>query len=403
MLLRVLSLLIVGMAVNIYIPVAPSILGALVDYQGLSLDVAGRLISYNFWGATASTVVAIFILHRPGWNLRTTMLVCLLLVVVTSGASVWFAGNVPALAAVRFVNGLGAGLGFTVSCVAAVSTPRIERTYAVLYGSPFLISGAGLAFLPYVYQVAGIEGAFYGMGLINLLAIAMLPFFPRSVLNPDDASGASIHGPERGTRILVMLALTALLLHYVFNSGIWAYFERLGVAAGMAPETAGVILGPAMSAAIVGMVAASILGDRLGYIKPIYIGLAVITASTFALLFSASELVFGIGTALFNASITFVTPYMIAILALLIPSGFGVTAANIATVTGFSAGPFLISFLIAGGDFTLSILVTAAGFVIVLILLMTFVRVLDLQITGLDRLKTLCVGPVESITPSTRT
>jgi predicted MFS family arabinose efflux permease len=164
MVLRILSTIILGMAVNVYIPVAPSILGALVDYQGLTTDVAGRLISYNFWGATVATVFAIFILHRPGWNLRLTMFVCVLLVVVTSGASVWFAGDVTALGVIRFVNGLGAGLGFTVSCVSVVGTPRVERSYAILYGSPFLISGAGLALLPYVYQSTGIEGAFYGMG-----------------------------------------------------------------------------------------------------------------------------------------------------------------------------------------------------------------------------------------------
>ena len=122
MLLRVISTIILGMAVNIYIPVAPSILGAMVDYQGFANDVAGRLISYNFWGATVATVFAIFILHRPGWNLRLTMAVCLFLVIVTSGASVWFADSVETLALVRFVNGIGAGLGFTVSCVAVVGT-----------------------------------------------------------------------------------------------------------------------------------------------------------------------------------------------------------------------------------------------------------------------------------------
>lgn len=392
MFMRVLALLVVGMTVNVYIPVAPSILGALVDYQGLSLDVAGRLISYNFWGATVATVFAIFILHRPGWNLRATMFVCILLVILTSGASVWFADNVPALAVVRFINGIGAGLGFTVSCVAAVGTPQIERTYALLYGSPFLISGAGLALLPLVYRTAGIEGAFYGMGVINLLTIGLLPYFPKYLDSPEAGTpAASSWGLPTGTRVLAGLALGALLLHYVFNSGIWAYFERLGVAAGIAPERAGAILGPGMSAAIVGMIAASLLGDRLGYVRPIYIGLVLIIASTLALLFSASELVFGGATALFNASITFVTPYMVAIMALLIPSGLGVTAANIATISGFSTGPFLVSFLIAGGDFTLPILLTAAGFIVVWIIVMTFVRMLEQQ-DGFDRLKALCAG-----------
>jgi MFS family permease len=139
------------------------------------------------------------------------------------------------------------------------------------------------------------------------------------------------------------------------------------------------------------MIAASLLGDRLGYVRPVYVGMAVIALSTLALLFAASPLVFGIATALFNASIPFVTPYVVAILALLIPNGLGVTAANIAIITGFSAGPFLVSFIVADGRFTSAIVASAAGFVFVWILLALFVRGLRRQ-AGFDRLKALSLG-----------
>lgn len=389
MIARVIAIIVIGMAVNVYIPVAPSLLGALVDYQGLGMDVAGRLISYNFWGGAAGSVLAIAVLHRPGWNLRATMFACLVLVILTSGASVWFAGNIPALAIVRFLNGVGAGLGFTVSCVAAIGTPRIERTYAILYGSPFLISGIGLALLPQVYRTFGIEGAFYGMGLLNILCLGFLPLFPRTVDQERKHEVPAGHGLGTGVRWLAGLALAALLLHYVFNSGIWTYFERIGVAAGMTPETAGAILGPGMGAAIFGMIAATLLGDRLGYMKPIYAGIAAILAATLLLLASSTPWVFGAATAIFNASITFVTPYMVAILALLVPSGAGVTSANVATIVGFAAGPFLVSFMVAGGAFAPAIVVTAAGFVVVWVLYAWFMRRLRRE-DGLDDLKALC-------------
>ena len=144
-----------------------------------------------------------------------------------------------------------------------------------------------------------------------------------------------------------------------------------------------------MSAAIFGMIAASLLGDRLGYMKPIYLGTTAITLATIALLASSSQVVFGLATAVFNASITFVTPYMVAILALLVPSGVGVTAANVATIVGFAAGPFLVSFMVAGGAFAPAIVVTAAGFVLVLFLYVWFVRRLGQQ-PGYERLKALC-------------
>ncbi len=391
MTIQVVTIVLLGMAANIFTPLAPSLLGAMVDHQGMSVEVAGRLVSFNFLGGALASFVALFVLHRPGWNLRWTMLGCLLLAIATSLASIAVSDSYPALVAVRLLNGLGAGLGFTVACVAVIATKRIERAYAVLYGSPFLIGGVGLALLPLVYRAGGIDGAFYVMAAINLFAIVLLPWFPRTVegggRNPEQAASGATPVPVA----LAGLMLLALLLYYAFNSGIWAYIERMGVASGMTPERVGAILGPGMAAAIIGMIAASLLGDRIGYRKPIYIGVAAITIATAAFLGSPSDLQFGIAAAVFNASIPFVTPYMVTILALLVPSGMGVTAANIATITGFSAGPLLISYFVADGRFTPAILATVAGFVVVWILLALFMRGLRRQ-DGFERLKANCLA-----------
>lgn len=390
MALRIISIIVLGTVVNIWIALSPSILGALVDYQGLRIDAAGRLISYNILGTTVATVLAIYIVHRPGANLRLMMFVCVFLVIITSGASVWFAGDFTALSVVRFINGLGAGLGFTVSTVAAIGTPNITRTYAILYGSAFLVGGIGLALLPYVYEFAGIEGAFYGMGLINLLACGLLPFFPKKISQEESIAEKPRLQLDRVFILMSGLVFGALFLHYLFNSGIWTYFERLGVAAGMSAKTTGAILGSSTLAAILGMIAASILGNRFGYLRPIYMGTATITIATLSLFYSSSELVFGIGTALFNASITFVTPYFIAILANLIPKGLGVSTANVVTIAGYAAGPFLVSFMVANNDFRLSIFLTAFGFIVVYAMVVFFSRILRREADGYTELKESC-------------
>lgn len=390
MALRIISIIVLGTVINIWIALSPSILGALVDYQGLRIDAAGRLISYNILGTTVATVLAIYIVHRPGANLRLMMFVCVFLVIITSGASVWFAGDFTALSVVRFINGLGAGLGFTVSTVAAIGTPNITRTYAILYGSAFLVGGIGLALLPYVYEFAGIEGAFYGMGLINLLACGLLPFFPKKISQEESIAEKPRLQLDRVFILMSGLVFGALFLHYLFNSGIWTYFERLGVAAGMSAKTTGAILGSSTLAAILGMIAASILGNRFGYLRPIYMGTATITIATLSLFYSSSELVFAIGTALFNASITFVTPYFIAILANLIPKGLGVSTANVVTIAGYAAGPFLVSFMVANNDFRLSIFLTAFGFIVVYAMVVFFSRILRREADGYTELKESC-------------
>ena len=387
---RIISIIVLGTVVNFWVALSPSILGALVDYQGLNIDAAGRLISYNLMGTTVSTVLAIYLVHRPWANLQLMMLACVFIVIITSGASVWFEGDYTALSVVRFINGLGAGLGFTVSTVAAIGTPNLTRTYAILYGSAFLVGGIGLALLPYVYEFAGIEGAFYGIGLINLLACGLLPFFPKKISQEKNIAEKSWLQLDRAFILMSGLVFGALFLHYLFNSGIWTYFERLGVASGMSAKTSGAILGSSTLAAILGMIAASILGNRLGYLRPIYVGTATITIATLSLLYSSSELVFAIGTSLFNASITFVTPYFIAILANLIPKGIGVSIANVVTMAGFTAGPFIVSFMVASNDFQLSILVTASGFIVVYAMIVLFSRILRREPTGHIELKEHC-------------
>ena len=368
----VLSILVVSTTTNLAIPIAPSLLGALVDYQGFSNEAAGRLISLNFWGATAATVFGLFIVHPLRWDLRLTMLGCLLLVMLSAAPSVWMTDNITAVAAARFANGVGAGLAFTVGAIALVGTPQAERSYAILYGLPFLISGAGLAALPLVYRNVGIEGAFLGMAALNLLACALLRYFPRRPRPQPAHSQSAPDAGEKSFLFLPGLLLTALTLHYVFNSGIWTYFERLGVAYGHSAETAGAVLGPAMSAAIFGMAAAALLGDRFRHVPPILAGTLLIAISSLALLLSGEILVFAVATALFNASITFVTPYFVALLASLVPSGTGVAAANVATLAGFSTGPLLVSLLISGNSFRGSILLTTAGFLAVCGIVLAF-------------------------------
>ncbi len=230
------------------------------------------------------------------------------------------------------------------------------------------------------------------MGMLNLACIALLPLFPKSVGSAEANAGWKSMF-DRPVLVPVAIIIGALFLHYLFNSGIWAYFERLGVASGMSAQTAGAILGPSMSAAIIGMVAASVTGDRFGYLHPIYVGTALISVCTLLLLFSSSPMVFGIGTAAFNACITFVTPYFIALLAGLMPSGFGVSTANIATLTGFSTGPFLVSFLVADDKFGLPIVLTAAGFLLVIAIVLLFTRVLRRNTLARERVGALCGMP----------
>ena len=368
------SIVMVGTAGNAFTPFAPSIIGALVDYLDFSLETAGRLASLEFWAISLGTIASVFYLHRPGLNLKRIALVCLGILVACNAVTIFAYDSLTLFSTCRFVSGFIAGVTWCTAAVAVTRVRDVERTTAILYGSPFLMGAIGLTFLPMIYPYYGVTGAYYTIILICIAAVPFLllyyPEDPRlSSAGEEKSEGVS---DNRVQWLALGVLLLALFINYAANSGIWSYFERLGVSYGHAAKTAGPVVGASQLVALAGMFCAAALGGRLGEIKPILTGTILITISTFFLFYSASLTVFFCATAIFNFSITFLTPYYFILLGRMTPSGRGVLWGNLILWLGFSSGPALVSFFIEDGNFDLSIAMTIVGFIISAILVLVF-------------------------------
>ena len=371
------SILMVGTAGNAFTPFAPSIIGALVDYLEFTLETAGRLASLEFWATSLGTVASTFYLHRPGLNLKRIALVCICILVICNTATIFVYDNLAFFSACRFVSGFFAGIAWCTAAVAVTRIRDMERTTAVLYGSPYIMGAIGLTFLPMVYPHYGISGAYY---TIILICIAAVPFL--LLYYPDDPgplpSGEATGEHLSETRVPWLglgVLLLALFLNYAANSGIWSYFERLGVSYGHAAKTVGPVVGASQLVALAGVFCAAALGGRLGEIKPILAGTVLITISTLFLFYSSSLTVFFCATAIFNFSITFLTPYYFVLLGRMTPSGRGVLWGNLILWLGFSSGPALVSFYIEDGSFDSSIIMTMVCFTISAALVLVFTAI----------------------------
>ena len=372
-----LSIIMVGMAGNAFTPFAPSIIGALVDYLEFSLETAGRLVSLEFGATSLGTVASVFYLHRPGLNLKRIALVCLGILVTCNAVTVFAYQSLTLFSICRFISGFVAGITWCTAAVAITRIRDVERTTAILYGSPYLMGAIGLTFLPMIYPYYGVTGAYY---TIILLCVAAVPFL---LLYYPDEPRPSPAGEEKNERLTddriqglaLGVLLLALFINYAANSGIWSYFERLGVSYGHAAETAGPIVGASQLVALAGMFCAVALGGRLGELKPILAATVLITISTFFLFYSASLTIFFCATAMFNFSITFLTPYYFILLGRMTPSGRGVLWGNLIMWLGFSSGPALVSLFLDNGNFDLSIAMTIVGFIISAILVLVFATI----------------------------
>ena len=371
------SIIMVGTAGNAFTPFAPSIIGALVDYLEFSLETAGRLASLEFWATSLGTVASTLYLHRPGLNLKRIALVCICILVICNIATIFAYGSLAIFSVCRFLSGFVAGIIWCTAAVAVTRVRDVERTTAVLYGSPYIMGAIGLTFLPMIYPYYGVSGAYY---TIILICIAAVPFL--LLYYPEDPRQLPA-GEEKNERLTdnrvpwlgLSVLLLALFINYAANSGIWSYFERLGVSYGHAAKTVGPVVGASQLVALAGVFCAAALGGRVGKIKPILAGTVLITISTFFLFYSASLTVFFCATAIFNFSITFLTPYYFILLGRMTPSGRGVLWGNLVLWLGFSSGPALVSFFIEDGNFDSSIAMTIAGFIISAILVLVFTTI----------------------------
>ena len=368
------SIVMVGTAGNAFTPFAPSIIGALVDYLEFSLETAGRLASLEFWATSLGTIASVFYLHRPGLNLKRIALVCLGILVACNAVTIFAYDSLTLFSTCRFVSGFTAGVTWCTAAVAVTRVRDVERTTAILYGSPYLMGAIGLTFLPMIYPYYGVSGAYYTIILICIAAVPFLVLYypedPRLSSTGEEKSEGSSGNQVQWLALGVLLL--ALFINYAANSGIWSYFERLGVSYGHAAKTVGPVVGASQLVALAGMFCAAALGGRLGEIKPILTGTIFITISTFFLFYSASLTVFFCATAIFNFSITFLTPYYFILLGRMTPSGRGVLWGNLILWLGFSSGPALVSLFIEDGNFDLSIAVTIVGFIISTILVLVF-------------------------------
>lgn len=368
------SIVMVGTAGNAFPPFAPSIIGALVDYLEFSLETAGRLAYLEFWATSLGTIASVFYLHRPGLNLKRIALVCLAVLVACNAITIFAYDSLTLFSTCRFVSGFIAGVTWCTAAVAVTRIRDVERTTAILYGSPFLMGAIGLTFLPMIYPYYGVSGAYYTIILICIAAVPFLMLYypedPRLSFAAEEKS-VGVSG-NRVQWLALGVLLLALFINYAANSGIWSYFERLGVSYGHTARTVGPVVGASQLAALAGMFCAAALGSRLGEIKPILTGTVLITISTFFLFYSASLTVFFCATAMFNFSITLLTPYYFILLGRMTPSGRGVLWGNLIMLLGFSSGPALVSLFLENGNFDLSITMTIAGFIISAILVLVF-------------------------------
>jgi predicted MFS family arabinose efflux permease len=364
------AILLVSIVGNLVMALFPLFISGMSEYLGYGDGYLGELAGVSSAGAALFTVAAFFFLDRKGWPLRLTALLGLLVFGVANLCIPLAFGEARFVTLLFFVAGCASGLVWAAGATAVTTLRKSSRLISIFYGTPYFTALAIQPLMPALYENWGVGSAFQLVALSCLLGIAALKWFPPRALGARPPSVEDDSGSRQRLLawLLMMPVAIALLLQYVANSGLWVYFGRIGLLAGHSPQESANVLAVGAGMALIGTALATALTPRVGARGAIVAIVAIslmMTTATLGMLGAENYMLFAGSVFVFNAMITFVTPfYFLLLLRLSVSPGKSALLGNLCMMAGFAAGPYLIGRMADGGDFALATYATSAMFVV---------------------------------------
>ncbi|MFE6359706.1 MFS transporter [Streptomyces sp. NPDC057806] len=267
---------------------------------------------------------------------------------------------VPAVVAGAVLGGFGSGTATAVAAtgIAARPDPHRVTTYGLLGVSA--LAGAVYLTVPHLGPGHGLP-----LAALALAALAVWPLTGRLAAPGPAARTPGATGPLPHLRSGLVLA-AALMCWSLAQNSLWGVSGRIGLTqAHLSEVTVGMVFAVALGAGLLGVIAASAIGPRLGLALPIGAGTAVI-AVCIAVSASARDLTtFAAGEIAWNALYPIVLSYVIGLAASLDGRGRWAVLVGSASSLGTAAGPLAGSVLSAQAGFPAMGAVLAAGLLVV--------------------------------------
>ena len=324
----------VGVAI---LMIGPLLIGAYVDIEGMTEVQAGYLFSLEMTGYALSSALVFTIVTRVNW--RHILLAGISITVLGNITSIYLHGY-GELAGFRFLTGLGAGLLMNVTMISIGLTMNFDRNYGFWTVMQLTVGAAGLYLLPGLITGHGLAAPFLAITVLALLILPLVKSFP-------EHGKTTRATPDKHNRLF--LGLTGLLGIFLFHGGlaaVWAYFERIGMAARIDPDIVGSILSASLVLGIFGAALATWLGDRLGRRFPVAASMICAVTGIGFLWGMQSAYPYIIAAFLFNAAWYFSLPYLSAIIANIDTNGRLLIGLAVVYSSSLAAGPALATYVL---------------------------------------------------------
>jgi predicted MFS family arabinose efflux permease len=360
--------------------VLPLLVGAAADQFHLGPRELGLLASSDLVGITIASLLAPLWVRRVDW--RKAGLLALAIVAAGNVASA-FAPSLTVLLGLRVFTGLGEGMASGLALVILSDTRHPDRAFALAVAAPILVGLLAFQAMPPLAQAWGYDGvvlALAGLAVAFALLMPALPARGRPVParngGRDATPGTSAAPPSRATGPLVAIALLAALLYHVGLGAVWAFVERMGVAAGFAPASIGATLGIAVLFGFAGASLAAVAGARFGRLWPIALAVVGQCAALLLLREPMTHVGFAVAACAFQFLWLLSVPYQLGIIAQADTGGRLFVLALAFQAGGVAVGPVLGGLLLDGDGFGPVRVLTAVTLLASLVLYVPVVRAL---------------------------
>ena len=330
----------------------PLMVSGIIDELGFTKKQAGYVAAIEMAGVAIASGLGVFWVRRVNWV--SVALIGTILFVAANWISTVI-NEFSLMLAGRFFVGIASGLLLAIGLACQSDSKNADRIFGYWVACQMTVSSVGYLLLPTVRATWGIDGFFIALILLGLTTFVAVIFMPKRGLHR-----AKISEKKQQAILTSSLALLGALLFFMAQGGLWAFLERLGLAANLSSTEIGFALAISSYLGIVGGLAKNWATDAIGLLSPFVIVVVGELLMLVIFLANPNNIMFAV------AVCTLQFCWAMGMAALL--SGFnvidksgGLVLLLISTAkVGYSLGPALMGWLIFGDDYTFVILTCAA-------------------------------------------
>ena len=330
--------------------VLPSLILGFVTDLGFSELQIGRISTFQLIGLGLGSVASVLLLKYLDWRNLSRFGLALLLV---SDFACTLTGEFTPLLVLRFISGFAGGICVSFAAYGLGLTANTDRNFGW-----FMTVQVGFAIIasfsfPSVLDLAGLDGIFYVLCLLETASIALVSGFMPAMRRE---SASREQGNDRVRWTLCALVMVGLLFFFTALGMFWTYIAPIGLEAGLSKQQTGNAVSVSLFGALLGAYAAAALNIRIGRLLPLTLSLALQLVALLLLYQGLDYLMFCLAAALFGFGWYMYVPYQFALLAGFDRDGRPMLLLNAVAGLGSGLGPAIAAYLLAGGYSLLYIL-----------------------------------------------